>query len=236
MQMTPLQLVIKSYNWIGYKYTDTDIEFMVSALNNLLNTTWKRYKIKEVDYFITLGLNGVFGNFAGISMATFCQFETAYQRHDNVHYRKEYIRLNPPEQLVELVDNTDTGKDEIVINSILTKLRQKIALQGDYIAWFDFLLKKGITRNRSLDKFRFNEEENYSPVEERYRLELLERKRICLNSHQKDLVTQIDKELLALENATPNEVEIDFWLKVMFFEETFGSEENINKLELLLTK
>lgn len=234
IQMTPLQLVIKAYNWVGYKYSEQDAEFMTNALTDLLNKTWKRYKIKEVDYFITLGLNGVFGNFAGISMATFCQFETAYQKNDNVHYRKEYLRLNPPEQLVELVSNTDSGKDELVIDSILNKLRNNTASEADYNVWFTFLEKKGAVNNRSWQKFIYNKEDDYEPAKERYLLELGKRKRFAESTYNLELLSIINKNLQNVDNNQPDIKEIEFWSKVLFFEELAQDSNKINQLETFL--
>jgi hypothetical protein len=234
--MNHLQLIIKAYNWVGYKYTDTDIEFMASALNNLLNTTWKRYKIKEVDYFITLGLNGVFGNFAGISMATLCQFETAYQKHDNVHYRKEYLRLNPPQEQHQLVSNTDTGKDEVVIDSIISKLRDNSASEADYNVWFRFLEQKSAVNDRSWQKFIYNKEDDYEPANERYLLELGKRKRFAESTYNLDLLSKINKKINDAEHDNPDTIEIEFWCKVLFFEELSLDSEKINKLEQFLKK
>ena len=234
--MNHLQLIIKAYNWVGYKYTDTDIEFMASALNNLLNTTWKRYKIKEVDYFITLGLNGVFGSFAGISMATLCQFETAYQKHDNVHYRKEYLRLNPPQEQHQLVSNTDTGKDEIVIDSIILKLRDNSASEADYNVWFRFLQEKGAVNHRSWQKFIYNKQDDYEPANERYLLELGKRKRFAESTYNLDLLSKINKKIHDAEHDNPDTIEIEFWCKVLFFEELASDNDKINKLEQFLKK
>ena len=234
IQMTPLQLVIKAYNWVGYKYSEQDAEFMTNALTDLLNKAWKRYKIKEVDYFITLGLNGVFGNFAGISMATLCQFETAYQKNDNVHYRKEYLRLNPPEQLVELVSNTDSGKDEVVIDSIINKLRNNTSSEADYNVWFTFLENKGAVNDRSWQKFIYNKEEEYEPAKERYMLELGKRKRFAENIVNTELVLEMNKKIHDAENDNPDTKEIEFWSKVLFFEELGQDSNKINQLETFL--
>jgi len=234
--MNHLQLIIKAYNWVGFKYTDDDIAFMEASLKNLLNTTWKRYKIKEVDYFITLGLNGVFGNFAGISMATLCQFETAYQKHDNVHYRKEYLRLNPPQEQHQLVSNTDSGKDEVVINSIISKLRDNSASEADYNVWFSFLQQKGAVNDKSWQKFIYKKEDDYEPANERYLLELGKRKRFAETTYNLDLLSKINKKINDAEHDNSNTDEIEFWCKVLFFEELASDSEKINKLEQFLKK
>ena len=220
IQMTPLQLVIKAYNWVGYKYTEQDAEFMVNALTNLLNSSWKRYKIKEVDYFITLGLNGVFGNFAGISMATICQFETSYQKTDNLYYRKEYLRLNPPEILQELVSYTESHKEEVVKKSIIDKINSKSCKETDYATWFDFLVVKG----NAWKKYIYNSEDDYDPAKERLLIHLRNRKEVAANLRQFHLIDGIMNDIENTEKDNPNIEDIKYWCKVLFFEDIINNE------------
>jgi hypothetical protein len=51
---------------------------------------------------------------------------------------------------------------------------------------------------------------------------------------QEHLVLEINKELEAIEKDNPKFAEIEYWAKVLFFENTFCTDENINKLETFL--
>jgi hypothetical protein len=198
------------------------------------NKSWKRYNLSEIIYFINLGLKGIFGNFAGLSMATFCQFETNYQKHENNYYRKEYLRLNPLPELVAVQQHTESGKDEIVADSIISRLRSKKATNGDYVVWFSYLQEKGLVNDKSWIKFVIDEVNKSEPAKERYKSELLKRKTICMSLVQEHLVLEINKELEAIEKDNPKFAEIEYWAKVLFFENTFCTDENINKLETFL--
>ena len=231
-----LELIMKCYNFVGYKHNESDVKILLNFLHEEFNKNWKRYNFKEIEYLIILGLKGNFGSFAGISMATICQFETAYQKHDNVHYRKEYLRLNPPQEQHQLVSNTDTGKDEVVIDSIITKLRDNSGSEADYNVWFRFLEEKGAVNHRSWQKFIYNKQDDYEPANERYLLELGKRKRFAESTYNLDLLSKINKKIHDAEHDNPDTIEIEFWCKVLFFEELASDIEKINKLEQFLKK
>lgn len=218
-----LEIITNSYAFVGYKQDVDDIRLLLELMYAHANQSWKRYNLSEIIYFINLGLKGIFGQFAGLSMATFCQFETAYQKQENVYYRKEYIRLNPPEQLVELVDNTETGKDEIVIDAMLSRLKSKNCTDADLNVWYDFLEQKGAVK---LGRWKQYEIEGA----EKYTKELYKRSNFAQNNNLKDLYNEIKKALEMAKESKYNIIELSYHSKAHFMEVTFTN-ENINKLE-----
>ena len=85
-----LNVITSSYIFVGYKQNEDDIRMLLGVMHQYANQSWKRYNLSEIIYFINLGLKGTFGNFAGLSMATFCQFEsTLFERN---HLRPIFIR------------------------------------------------------------------------------------------------------------------------------------------------
>jgi hypothetical protein len=183
--------------------------------------------LSEIIYFINLGLKGIFGNFAGISMATFCQFETAYQKHENNYYRKEYLRFNPLPELVAVQQHTESGKDEIVIDAMISKLKSKNYTDADLNVWYDFLEQKSAIK---LDRWKQYKTEGA----EKYTKELHKRSNFAQHNNLKDLYNEIKKALDLAKELKYDVIELTYHSKVHFMELTFCTDENINKLETFL--
>jgi hypothetical protein len=243
------EFILRCYASAGQNSNSTDAAVLISLFCREVETSWKRHiritnkgteteswNLNEIYYFIELGLSKCFGDYFGINLITFKQFQHAYAKNENTHYRKEYLLKNPLPQLVAVEQHTKSGKDEIVVDSILSKLRSKKATNGDYIAWFLFLQEKGIVNDKSWIRFVLDETNKSEPAKERYQYELLRRKTICMSLVQEQLVLEINKELEAIENDNPKFTEIEYWAKVLFFESTFTSDDNISKLDDLLNK
>ncbi len=243
------EFILKCFASAGQNSNSTDAAVLINLFCREVETSWKRHvritdkgleteswNLNEIYYFIELGLSKVFGEYFGINLITFKQFQHAYTKNENTHYRKEYLLKNPLPPLIEISQHTESGKDEIVIDSMLSKLRNKKSTSGDYVAWFTFLQEKGIVNDKSWFKFVIDEANKKEPAKERYKAELLKRKTICMSLAQEHLVLEINKEIENIENDNPNFTEIQFWAKVLFFEDKFSSEENINKLEKLIKK
>lgn len=241
------EFIIKCYAHAKQNPSVNDVDLLVRLFCNEVETNWKRHiritdkgleteswNLNEIYYFIELGLTKVFGDYFGINLLTFKQFQHAYTKNEFAYYRKEYLIKNPLPSLEKLEQHTESGKDEIVIDSMLSKLRNKKSTSGDYVAWFTFLQEKGIVNDKSWLKFVINEANKKEPAKERYKAEILKRKTIFMSLVQEHLVLEINKEIENIDNDNPNFTEIQSWAKVLFFEETFSSEENINKLESLL--
>jgi hypothetical protein len=222
-----LEIITNSYAFVGYKQDVNDIRLLLELMFVHANKSWKRYNLSEIIYFINLGLKGIFGNFAGISMATFCQFETAYQKHENNYYRKEYLRLNPLPQLESLAQHTESGKDEIVIDAMISKLKSKNYTDADLNVWYDYLEQKGAIK---LDRWKQYKTEGA----EKYTQELHKRLKIAQNSNLKDLCIEIKKAFNLAKESKYDALELTYHSKVHFMKLTFCTDENINKLETFL--
>jgi hypothetical protein len=222
-----LEVITNSYAFVGYKQDVDDIRLLLELMFVHANKSWKRYNLSEIIYFINLGLKGIFGNFAGLSMATFCQFETAYQKHENNYYRKEYLRLNPLPELVAVQQHTESGKDEIVIDAMISKLKSKNYTDADLNVWYDFLEQKGAIK---LDRWKQYKTEGA----EKYTKELHKRSNFAQNNNLKDLYNEIKKALDLTKELKYDVIELTYHSKVHFMELTFCTDENINKLETFL--
>jgi hypothetical protein len=222
-----LEVITNSYAFVGYKQDVDDIRLLLELMFVHANKSWKRYNLSEIIYFINLGLKGIFGNFAGLSMATFCQFETNYQKHENNYYRKEYLRLNPLPVLEAIEQHTESGKDEIVIDAMISKLKSKNYTDADLNVWYDFLEQKGAIK---LDRWKQYKTEGA----EKYTKELHKRSNFAQHNNLKDLYNEIKKALDLAKELKYDAVELTYHSKVHFMELTFSTDENINKLETFL--
>ena len=222
-----LEVITNSYAFVGYKQDVDDIRLLLELMFVHANKSWKRYNLSEIIYFINLGLKGIFGNFAGLSMATFCQFETNYQKHENNYYRKEYLRLNPLPVLEAIEQHTESGKDEIVIDAMISKLKSNNYTDADLNVWYDFLEQKGAIK---LDRWKQYETEGA----EKYKKELHKRSNFAQHNNLKDLYNEIKKALDLTKELKYDVIELTYHSKVHFMELTFCTDENINKLETFL--
>jgi hypothetical protein len=222
-----LEVITNSYAFVGYKQDVDDIRLLLELMFVHANKSWKRYKLSEIIYFINLGLKGIFGNFAGLSMATFCQFETNYQKNENNYYRKEYLRLNPLPVLEAIEQHTESGKDEIVIDAMISKLKSKNYTDADLNVWYDFLEQKGAIK---LDRWKQYKTEGA----EKYTKELHKRSNFAQHNNLKDLYNEIKKALDLAKESKYDVIELTYYSKVYFMELTFCTDENINKLETFL--
>jgi hypothetical protein len=222
-----LEVITNSYAFVGYKQDVDDIRLLLELMFVHANKSWKRYNLSEIIYFINLGLKGIFGNFAGLSMATFCQFETNYQKHENNYYRKEYLRLNPLPVLEAIEQHTESGKDEIVIDAMISKLKSKNYTDADLNVWYDFLEQKGAIK---LDRWKQYKTEGA----EKYTKELHKRSNFAQHNNLKYLYNEIKKALDLAKELKYDVIELTYHSKVHFMELTFCTDENINKLETFL--
>lgn len=224
-----LNVITSSYIFVGYKQNEDDIRMLLGVMYQYANQSWKRYNLSEIIYFINLGLKGIFGQFAGLSMATFCQFETAYQKHENNYYRKEYLRLNPPEVKVELSQHTESGKDEIVIDAMLSKLKSKNYTDADLNVWYDFLEQKGAVK---LGRWQQHTDKGAEKCKEA----LQKRLNFAQQNHLEHLYDEIKKGLNMAKESKYDAVDLAYHSKVYFMEVTFTNENNLKKLEIYLKK
>jgi len=222
-----LEIITNSYAFVGYKQDVDDIRLLLELMFVHSNQSWKRYNLSEIIYFINLGLKGIFGQFAGLSMATFCQFETAYQKHENNYYRKEYLRLNPLPAIHSIQQHTESGKDEIVIDALLNKLKSKNYTDADLNVWYDFLEKKGAVK---LDRWKQYETDGAK----KYTQELHKRSNFAQTNNLKDLHNEIKKALEMAKESKYDIIELAYHSKVHFMELTFSTNENIDILEKYL--
>ena len=222
-----LNVITSSYIFVGYKQNEDDIRMLLGVMHQYANQSWKRYNLSEIIYFINLGLKGTFGNFAGLSMATFCQFETAYQKHENNYYRKEYLRLNPLPELQAIQQHTESGKDEIVIDAMLSKLKSNNYTDADLNVWYDFLEQKGAIK---LNRWKQYETDGAN----KYTQELHKRSNFAQSNNLKDLYNEIKKALEMAKELKYDAVELAYHSKVYFMETTFTDENNLKKLEIYL--
>ena len=239
--------ILKCYASAGQNPSIQDVDALIMLFCREVETNWKRHiritnkgeeteswNLNEIFYFIELGLTKVFGEYFGINLITFKQFEHAYSKNEYIHYRRQYLIKNPLPPQKELSQYTDSGKDEVVIDSIINKLRNNTASEADYNVWFTFLEKKGAVNNRSWQKFIYNKEDDYEPAKERYMLELVKRKRFAESTYNLELLSIINKNLQNVDNNQPDIKEIEFWSKILFFEELAQDSNKINQLETFL--
>lgn len=237
--------ILKCYASAGQSPSIQDVDALIMLFCREVETNWKRHvritnkgeeteswNLNEIFYFIELGLSNTFGDYFGINLIAFKKFEHAYSKNENSYYRKQYLIKNPLPQLESLAQHTETGKDEIVIDSIISKLRNNSATEADYNVWFTFLEKKGAVNVKSWSKFIYNKQDDYEPAKERYLQELGKRKRFAESTYNLDLLGQINKQIESAENNQPDIKEIEFWCKVIFFEKL--DSEKIDKLEKYL--
>jgi hypothetical protein len=202
-----LEVITNSYAFVGYKQDVDDIRLLLELMFVHANKSWKRYNLSEIIYFINLGLKGIFGNFAGSSMATFCQFETAYQKHENNYYRKEYLRLNPLPVLEAIEQHTESGKDEIVIDAMISKLKSKKFTDADLNVWYDFLEQKGAIKLNRWKQYKTEGAEKYTK-------ELHKRSNFAQHNNLKDLYNEIKKALDLAKESKYDAVELTYHSKV----------------------
>jgi hypothetical protein len=234
------EFILRCYASAGQNSNSEDAALLINLFCREVETNWKRHiritnkgqeneswNLNEVFYFIDLGLSKVFGDYFGINLITFKQFEHAYSKNENSYYRKQYLLKNPLPVLEAIEQHTESGKDEIVIDAMISKLKSKNYTDADLNVWYDFLEQKGAIK---LDRWKQYKTEGA----EKYTKELHKRSNFAQHNNLKDLYNEIKKALDLAKESKYDAVELTYHSKVHFMELTFCNDENINKLETFL--
>ena len=232
--------ILKCFASAGQSPSIQDVDALIMLFCREIETNWKRHiritnkgqeteswNLNEIFYFIDLGLSNVFGDYFGINLITFKKFEHAYSKNENSYYRKQYLLKNPLPQLESLAQHTESGKDEIVIDAMLSKLKSNNYTDADLNVWYDFLEQKGAVK--------LNRWKQYETLgAEKYTQELHKRSNFAQSNNLKDLYNEIKKALEMAKELKYDAVELAYHSKVYFMEVTFTNENNLKKLEIYL--
>jgi hypothetical protein len=234
------EFILRCYASAGQNSNSEDAALLINLFCREVETNWKRHiritnkgqeneswNLNEIFYFIDLGLSKVFGDYFGINLITFKQFEHAYSKNENSYYRKQYLLKNPLPVLEAIEQHTESGKDEIVIDAILKGLKTKNCSNANLSIWYNFLEQKNI-----IGKNRFK---IYSDESKNYIKKMLYKSKLeAQNNNLKETITEIKKELEMASNGIFDSNEEDRIAKSIFMQKTFYIDENINKLETFL--
>jgi len=229
--------ILKCYACAGQSPSIQDVDALINLFCREVETSWRRHvrvsnkgeenerwNLNEIYYFIELGLSKVFGDYFGINLITFKQFEHAYSKQEYLQYRKAYLEKNPYPPQKELSQYTESHKEEVVKKSIVDKINDKSCKETDYAPWYDFLVGKKIIKENAWKKYIYNSEDDYDPAKDRLLIHLRTRKEVATNLRQFHLIDGIMKDIEDAEKDNPNIEDIKYWCKVLFFEDIINNE------------